>query len=390
VKASNRRWPVIVAGLGLLLASFLAGVADVMFNLPPYPTILALYRSVHPARATPEAFYTAQNPLWSQTDPAWLLHVRNAAEATGMSQFVVRTIWGIDQLPVLAPTVVERDVAESSITRLPGVRSVDRITHVMPHGVDSRMYLVHPVVGNGDLMLVHSGHDGDAREWSTAIRFFVERGYAVLAISMPLYGPNSRPVVTIPSVGALRLETHDMFALLAYDLNPLRYFVEPIVAAINYLNAQGAYDRIGMMGLSGGGWTTTLYAAIDRRVTRSYPVAGSLPHHLKTTLTQDGWVFAGTGDYEQTLPSLHPRISYLDLYVLGSLGPSRRQIQILNKYDPCCYSGTAYTQYESVVSSRVSEISADSSFKVFLDETIRTHDVSPAALALIDADFRDQ
>jgi hypothetical protein len=377
-------------GVTLLLVSFLAGVVDAMLNLPPYPAILQLYRYVRPAIGKPENFYTAQDPLWSQTDPASLLHINNDMDATALSQFILSTIWGTTELPRLVPHGTELGVSEPLISQLPGVRSVDRLTHVMPHGVDSRMYVVHPTVPNGDLMLVHTGHDGDVREWSTAIAFFVERGYAVLGISMPLYGPNSRPIVTIPSVGTLQLQTHDMFGLLAYDLNPLRYFLEPIVAAMNYLNAQRSYGRIGMLGLSGGGWTTTLYAAIDRRIARSYPVAGTMPHHLKTSPTESGWVFAGTGDYEQTLPGLHPRVSYLDLYLMGSIGPGRRQIQVLNKYDPCCYWGTAYTLYESVISSRVSAISTTSSFKVFLDESIRTHDVSPAALALILADLRDR
>lgn len=32
-----------------------------------------------------------------------------------------------------------------------------------------------------------------------------------------------------------------------------------------------------MVGLSGGGWTTTDYSALDPRITLSLPVAGSLP-----------------------------------------------------------------------------------------------------------------
>ena len=36
-----------------------------------------------------------------------------------------------------------------------------------------------------------------------------------------------------------------------------------------------------MIGLSGGGWTTTVAAAIDPRVGLSIPVAGSLPFDMR-------------------------------------------------------------------------------------------------------------
>ena len=37
-----------------------------------------------------------------------------------------------------------------------------------------------------------------------------------------------------------------------------------------------------MAGLSGGGWTTTLYAAIDPSIRYSFPVAGTIPLYLRT------------------------------------------------------------------------------------------------------------
>jgi hypothetical protein len=55
------------------------------------------------------------------------------------------------------------------------------------------------------------------------------------------------------------------------------YFVEPVHFTINYaLNVLG-YKKVYMMGLSGGGWTTTLAAAVDPRIETSFPIAGSTP-----------------------------------------------------------------------------------------------------------------
>ena len=91
---------------------------------------------------------------------------------------------------------------------------------------------------------------------------------------------------------------------------------------LNEVTQGGAYQDVIMIGHSGGGWTTTLAAAIDPRIRLSFPVAGSLPLYL-----QEG-PCGITADYEQVVPSLYrDRASYLDLYVLGSVGAGRRQVQ---------------------------------------------------------------
>ena len=56
-----------------------------------------------------------------------------------------------------------------------------------------------------------------------------------------------------------------------------RFFVEPVIRAVNYATQVLGYKRVVMMGLSGGGWTTTLAAALDPRIALSTPVAGSVP-----------------------------------------------------------------------------------------------------------------
>ena len=41
------------------------------------------------------------------------------------------------------------------------------------------------------------------------------------------------------------------------------------------------FKRYSMIGLSGGGWTTVVYAAIDERISDSFSVAGSIPFYLR-------------------------------------------------------------------------------------------------------------
>jgi hypothetical protein len=52
-----------------------------------------------------------------------------------------------------------------------------------------------------------------------------------------------------------------------------------------------------MLGLSGGGWTTTLAAAIDPRIEVSFPTAGSTPFSFK----HDTAVYNDVEDYEQQI-----------------------------------------------------------------------------------------
>ena len=152
---------------------------------------------------------------------------------------------------------------------------------------------------------------------------------------MPLTGRNNRPTAQ-GRFGPIRLREHDDLALLPTGAqHPIGLFFEPLRVAVDALSP--SYRRIVMVGLSGGGWATTVYAALDPRISASYPVAGSLPFPLR---------YQTVGDWEQTLPALYEIADYLDLYVLGSIGRGRSQLQILNEQDPCCFAGQGYTLYE--------------------------------------------
>jgi hypothetical protein len=64
--------------------------------------------------------------------------------------------------------------------------------------------------------------------------------------------------------------------------HPEQFFLEPVWLSVNYAKSLG-YQRIIMGGLSGGGWTTTVAAAIDPRIGLSFPVAGSVPCDFRHT-----------------------------------------------------------------------------------------------------------
>jgi hypothetical protein len=89
------------------------------------------------------------------------------------------------------------------------------------------------------------------------------------------------------------------------DVAPLQWFLEPSIVAINELEARGLVAP-GVVGLSGGGWTTIVVAALDRRVAKAFPMAGYTPR----CMWQSPWQF----DFEQA----HPIWDYQQLTYLAA------------------------------------------------------------------------
>ena len=134
-------------------------------------------------------------------------------------------------------------------------------------------------------------------------------------------------------------------------------------------------------GISGGGWTTTMAAAIDDRISQSISVAGSYPMFLRSDTKN-------FGDYEQHNLELYKIANYLDLYVMASVGEDRKFIQIFNLDDPCCFGGTSFQEYEDYIVTTVEDFD-DGYFKIYLDDTHREHKISDHALEIINNEFLD-
>ena len=111
-----------------------------------------------------------------------------------------------------------------------------------------------------------------------------------------------------------------------------------------------------------------VYSAIDERISDSFSVGGSTPFYLRVD-SRD------MGDYEQTNIELYKHVNYLELYVLGAYGDGRQHVQIFNKNDSCCFSGTGYETYEFVVKDKISQL-GEGNFQVFIDDTHNEHKIS--------------
>ncbi len=245
----------------------------------------------------------------------------------------------------------------------------------MEYDVNSTSYLFLPENPNDELIIYHQGHDGGFINGKNTIQFFLNKGYSVLAFSMPLLGMNNQPIVDT-EFGEIKLVSHEYFRFIeSQNFSPLKFYFEPLSSSLNYIENNFNFTNFYMVGISGGGWTTTVYSAIDERISKSFSIAGSIPISLRINAND-------LGDYEQTLPDFYKTANYLDLYVLASYGENRKHVQIFNKYDPCCFSGNLFKNYENQTEITVSQL-GKGSFQIYLDDTHHEHKISENALDII-------
>ena len=277
----------------------------------------------------------------------------------------------------MLPSEVTGDFQDPRYDDISALEQIDRIVVSMDFDLQSQIYRFVPADPNGGILFFHQGHRGDFHRSKALIGRFLREGYSVVAFCMPLLGLNEPVSVELPGIGRVKVATHDhMEYLTPASGHPIRYFVEPVVVALNWLEANEEFSGVSMVGISGGGWTTTLAAAVDPRIARSFPVAGSYPIFLRAREVRD-W-----GDFEQHCPALYRTANHLELYLLGAHGEGRTQVQIFNRYDSCCFGGLKSRVYEDVVKSRLSSLGAGS-FDLLVDESHQEHQISPVGMEWI-------
>jgi len=313
------------------------------------------------------------NPQIHNVNVNSLIDIHNEQDIILKRKNLIHFIWKKNTLPDNFPSLIENKINDTKYIDLQNLKQIDKFTIDMKHGLTSIVYFFTPVESNNKVMIFHEGHGGDFIDDKNSIQFFLKNGYSVLAFSMPLLGMNNQPTVDIPEFGQIKLISHKQFVLLESDeFSPISFFVEPITLSLNYLDENYNFDSYHITGISGGGWTTILYAAIDDRISQSFSVAGSLPLYLR-------FEEKNIGDYEQFIPELYEIANYLELYVLGSYGEERKLLQIFNKLDPCCFSGNLYELYTDDLKSKIS-ILGKGTFDVYLDETQTKHEISNEVL----------
>lgn len=342
----------------------------------------------------------------AEYDPSGLIRFASEKEAEARREKLIRYLWP-DGLPVTALPKREAVAAEIFENDLKGIdsepaRSVERLSiDVAPFEFHATCYLLQPKAVNTNsrrLVIIHSGHrrPGPIGEGvNDSANALLRAGFQVAMVDMPLIGWNQHNTAKIPSgeVVSFGPRHDDMFRVLTPHLadgTVFRLFVEPVVQTINsfYAVTKVAQD-VTMIGLSGGGWATHFCAAIDPRIRTSFPVAGAMPLYARK-LSPGSW-----GDSEQFYEPLYGEAdgdgdgitdkavgvaSWLEIFALGAIGSNRRQVQVLNYSDPCCFSTDVYSSYDQFLQKKVGEIGAGS-WSVYSDRSHKKHIIS---LAVID------
>ncbi len=89
-------------------------------------------------------------------------------------------------------------------------------------------------------------------------------------------------------------------------------------------------DRLGMTGLSGGGWQTIILSSLDERITVSVPVAGFSSLRTRVEVRKYG----DLGDVEQSATDLLAGQEYTHLLAMRAPRPT---LLIYNDEDNCCF-----------------------------------------------------
>ena len=359
----------------IIIVVFFYGVVVGLYEYFPYEVLNQTKKTLF-NEGTDEHIITSTS--FEKFDASSIIEINTKEDLTYKRTSLIKYIWK-DQMPTKLPISITENFVDDNFSDLENLKQLDKITIEMEHGVNSIAYFFIPHEQNNKLIIYHQGHDGDFLLGKNTIQFFLKNGYSIVAFSMPLKGMNSQPVIETSDFGPIKFVSHKQFTLLeSSKFSPMKYFVEPIVLSLNFIDKNYDYDSYNMIGISGGGWTTVIYSAIDERISQSYSVAGSYPLHLR-------YETKNLGDYEQTNPNIYRISNYLELYTMSSSGDNRKLVQLFIYNDPCCFQAELYEKfpYSNVIQDRLEILGNEGDFSVFLDSSTNKHEISDRVLNLI-------
>ena len=368
----NRKIIFVLIPLFLFFIGYTLGSEELPFN----ETLKFSYNTV--VEKNDNQRFEEIDAIFYQTDIENMIDIDSEIDIIEKRKQLIDFIWKDGaKLPTKTEILIEKNISFEEYEKLPNLERIDKHEVSMEYNVNSVSYLFLPKIKNNSLVIYHQGHAGDFSLGYKTIEALLENNYSVLAFSMPLQGKNNQPTVDIENVGVIRLEEHNNFHLLdSEDFSSIKFFMNPIVINMNYLEENFDFKNYHMIGISGGAWATTLYSAIDERIEKSFPTGGPLPRFLIINVPGHSY------EYERDVSELYDIANYLELFILGSYGDERKQLKILNKYDSCCYYGISYQIFENTVKEKMFQLD-NGSFDIFLDDTHREHKISEDALSLI-------
>lgn len=266
-----------------------------------------------------------------------VITLSSPTDVTSRRAALINVMYGVSTLPTTL-AVVTQGVSNPYGSTLPNVARVDQYVASMSNGQTniSNLYLAASP-NNRRLVILNMGHQETcvwpsfASQYGTTpmLQALLSAGYSIFAMNMPACGDSSSHIALFTSYGSAAMQ----------------YYLEPAAQAMNYWDTHKSFSRYDFIGLSGGGWTGAVLAAVDPRVTVAVLVSGSMPGvefccwASPSGNQQDG----STGGSEGSWTPFYTISGYLDQYLMGALGPNRREVQVLNAGDDCCFGPAQWT-----------------------------------------------
>lgn len=342
----------------------------------------------------------AAAPFPTNNDPTRQIRFDAPADADARREELIRFIWP-EGMPSESPNVTEGVAPPSELATVEAslIERIDRLDcQIADWDLWMTVYVLHPARAERAerLALVQQGHAHDLGGGvDRTIAYLLSEGLTVATMQMPLAGWNVDHDGRLASglefdfAEQLTRGHNEVFAELAetIDGQAFRFFLEPIVETVNWQTRRAPGAEVAMIGLSGGGWTTSMAAAVDVRIDVSIPVAGSSPLYHRN-------VDPGSrGDAEQYYEPLYNEdvaadgsgggvATWLEIYALGGYGPGRKQVMVTNLGDTCCFSGTFADEFKEIVREKVASL-GDGAWEYYRDESHAEHKISDHLLAEI-------
>lgn len=323
-------------------------------------------------------FASGTQPLWRLGQPLAYMTAHTPADAIAKRSQLIQAIWGspTPSLPVIVNTFAGTgyggELAPAYFGKTPATSIW--LAFTMENNVWARTYYA-TFPGSTCLMVVNGGHEEgffntlnlpkfSIPSVDALVRSLVAKPCDIILNSMPLQGENRFAAAYININPDDTPTTHNQLALLKPETgSPLKYFMGPVLATLNYALSQRSYDVIGAVGISGGGWATTMLAAIDPRIQRSYAVAGSVPMAYRAADPE--------GDWEQ----YNVPFGYLDLYAMSVAETGRKSFLFYNGKDPCCFQEAAVTPWAGHLTEALTGFPGE--FGAYLLYSASTHEIQP-------------
>lgn len=336
------------------------------------------------------------------------LHGQTPADFLALRELVKVVLWGGPTMPAGRSSVEPFTGDATAILGAPLDR-VDWFTFEMDARVQSRvLYVRARREPTGCLFLWHGGHQQgfitDKANPATQrpvyfsagaralLREIAARGCDLLLFSMPFHGEN---LANGAELGVAEGGAHMAFARLKPTRgSALRFFTDPVIAALDHATSVRTYTVVGMGGLSGGGWATVLVSAIEPRIQASYSVAGSLPLYLRGARDRGDWEQVGGTELVAALDrwettgaaELYEMVDYLDLYLMTVAEPDRRATLYYLAHDACCFRADLAGLFAAELVAHT-EAGRFGVLRVVTDPVTVGHDATPLIRTDIEHDF---